>query len=156
MFNPSNTNNMSETKSNKNENFVPTVFSEFFDNAKFMGKNWLETELGLHMPAVNIKESNKEFNLEFAAPGFKKEDFKVSIDKDVLNVRAEKEEEKSEENKKFTRKEFSYSSFSRSFTLPGIVNADKIGATYTNGILKLSIPKKEETKETSKKEIRVA
>lgn len=141
---------------NKNENFVPTLFSDIFDNAKFFGKNWLEREFGQSFPAVNIKETNKDFSLEFAAPGFKKEDFKVNVDNNILTINAEKEEEKNEENKRFTRKEFSYNSFSRSFTLPENVNAEKIDAKYTDGILKLSVPKKEETKVLPKKEIKVA
>jgi HSP20 family protein len=141
---------------NKNENFVPTLFSDIFDNAKFFGKNWLEREFGQSFPAVNIKETNKDFALEFAAPGFKKEDFKVNVDNNILTINAEKEEEKNEENKRFTRKEFSYNSFSRSFTLPENVNSEKIDAKYTDGILKLSVPKKEETKALPKKEIKVA
>jgi len=76
----------------KNENFVPSLFSDIFDNAKFYGKNWLEKEFGQLFPAVNIKESSKEFHLEFAAPGFKKDDFKVNIDNNVLTIKAEKEE----------------------------------------------------------------
>ncbi|MEO6303354.1 MAG: Hsp20/alpha crystallin family protein [Bacteroidia bacterium] len=141
---------------NKNENFVPTLFADIFDNAKFFGKNWLEKEFGQSLPAVNIKESPKEFSLEFAAPGFKKDAFKVNVENNILTINAEKEEEKNEENKRFTRKEFSYNSFSRSFTLPENVNADKIDAKYNDGILKLSVPKKEETKVLPKKEITVA
>ncbi|MEI8136013.1 MAG: Hsp20/alpha crystallin family protein [Bacteroidota bacterium] len=146
---------MKQEKTNKSENFTPTLFTDIFDNAKFFGKNWLEKEFGQSLPAVNIKETNKDFNLEFAAPGFKKNDFKVSVDHNVLNIRAEKEEEKKEENKRFTRKEFSYNSFSRSFTLPESVNAEKIDAKYEEGILKLSVPKLVETKSLPKKEIKV-
>lgn len=140
----------------KNENFTPTVFSDIFDNARFFGKNWLEKEFGQAFPAVNIKETNKDFGLEFAAPGFKKEDFKVGVENGILSISAEKKEEKNEENKKFTRKEFSYNSFSRSFTLPENVNTENIDAKYENGILNLSIPKKEETKTLPKKDIKVA
>lgn len=141
---------------NKNENFAPALFSDIFDNAKFFGKNWLEREFGQSFPAVNIKETGKDFALEFAAPGFKKEDFKVNVDNNVLTITAEKEEEKNEENRRFTRKEFSYNSFSRSFTLPENVNTEKIDAGYKDGILTLNVPKKEETKTLPKKEIKVA
>lgn len=141
--------------SNKNENFVPTLFSDIFDSAKSFGKNWLEKEFGQSMPAVNIKESNKEFCLEFAAPGFKKNDFKIKVEDHVLTIDAEKEEEKNEENKRFTRREFCYNSFSRSFTLPENVNSDKIDAKYEDGILKLSVAKKEEREAGPKKEITV-
>jgi HSP20 family protein len=140
----------------KNENFTPTLFSDIFNDAKFFGRNWLEKEFSQSLPAVNIHESNKDFSMEFAAPGFKKEDFKVNIDNNVLTISAAKQEEKNEEGKRYTRKEFSYNSFSRAFTLPENVNADKIDARYTNGILKLSVPKLEETKALPKKEITVA
>lgn len=141
---------------NKNENFTPTLFSDIFNDAKFFGKNWLEKEFGQSLPAVNIHESNKDFSLEFAAPGFKKEDFKVSVDNRVLTIHAEKKEEKDEQTKRYTRREFSYNSFSRSFTLPENANPEQIDAKYTNGILKLSVPKLEETKALPKKEIIVA
>jgi HSP20 family protein len=141
---------------NKNENFTPTLFSDIFNDAKFFGKNWLEKEFGQSLPAVNIHESSKEFNLEFAAPGFKKEDFKVRVDDNILTINAEKQEEKNEEAKRYTRKEFSYNSFSRSFALPENINSEKIDAKYINGILKLSVPKLAETKALPKKEITVA
>ncbi len=141
---------------NKNEDFAPTLFSDIFDNAKFYGKNWLEKEFGQSLPAVNIKETNKEFNLDLVAPGFQKGDFKINVADNVLTIGAEKEEEKNEENKKFTRKEFSYSSFSRSFNLPESADADQIDAKYSDGILKLSVPKKVETSNLPKKEIKVA
>ncbi len=140
----------------KNESFTPALFTDIFDNAKMFGKNWFEKEFGQGLPAVNINETTKQFDLEFAAPGFKKEDFKISIDDGILTISAEKKEEKSEENKKFTRREFSFNSFSRSFTLPESVSMDNVDAKYTNGILKLSIPKKEETKVLPKKDIKVA
>jgi HSP20 family protein len=146
---------MKHDKTNKKENFTPALFSDFFDNARFFGKNWIEKEFGQSLPAVNIKETNKDFNLDFVAPGFKKEDFKVSVDHSVLTISAEKEEEKSEENKRFTRKEFFYNSFSRSFSLPESVNAEKIDAKYEEGILKLNVPKLVESKSLPKKEIKV-
>jgi len=141
---------------NKNENFTPTLFSDIFNDAKFFGRNWLEKEFGQSLPAVNIHESGKYFSLEFAAPGFKKENFKVSIDENILTISAEKQEEKNEETKRYTRREFSYNSFSRSFTLPENINSEGIDAKYINGILTLSVPKKEETKVLPKKEITVA
>lgn len=145
---------MSIVKANKNGGSFPSVFSDFFDNDRFFNNRWFENVS--NMPAVNIKETDADFDVEFAAPGFKKTDFKVDIDNNVLTISAEKKDEKSEEGKRYTRKEFSYSSFSRSFTLPQSVNADKIDAKYNDGILKLSIPKKEEAKAKAKKEIKVA
>ena len=144
---------MTLVKSNKSGNLFPSVFSDFFDNDRFFSNQWFEK--ASNVPAVNIKETDAEFDVELAAPGFKKGDLKVDIDNNVLTISAEKKEEKEEENKRFTRKEFSYSSFSRSFTLPQSVNADKIDAKYNDGILKLIIPKKEEAKAKAKKEIKV-
>lgn len=97
------------------------------------------------MPAMNVKEHKKDFEIEFAAPGFDKKDFEVSIEGDVLHVFGEKKVEKQEEEEDFSRKEFSYKSFKRSSTLPESVDLDqKIKATYKNGILKVDLLKKEE------------
>lgn len=146
---------MTLVKAKKTENLFPSLLSDFFDNDKFLGNRWFEKEFNESLPAVNIKENGKEFDIEFAAPGFVKSDFKINIEENVLTVSAEKEKEKKEENDRFTRKEFSYNSFSRSFTLPQNVNAEKIDAKYHEGILKLCIPKKEITKTLAKKEIKV-
>lgn len=97
------------------------------------------------MPAMNVKEHKNDFEIEFAAPGFDKKDFEVSIEGDVLHVFGEKKVEKEEEKEDFSRKEFSYKSFKRSSTLPESVDLDqKIKATYKNGILKVNLLKKEE------------
>jgi len=97
------------------------------------------------MPAMNVKEHKKDFEIEFAVPGFDKKDFEVSIEGDVLHVFGEKKVEKEEEKEDFSRKEFSYKSFKRSATLPESVDLDqKIKATYKNGILKVNLLKKEE------------
>jgi len=149
---------MKPVKTNKNGNgdMFPSLLSDFFDTDNFFKRPWFEKELGHSLPAVNIKENGKEFDVEFAAPGFKKDDFKVNIEENVLTISAEKKDEKKEETDRFTRKEFSYNSFSRSFTLPQTVNSEKIDAKYIDGILRLCIPKKTETKALSKKEIKVA
>jgi HSP20 family protein len=96
------------------------------------------------LPAVNIKESEIGFELELAIPGKKKEDFNIEVDNDVLTVSMEtkSEDETSEEN--YTRREFSYTSFKRSFTLPETVDNEKIKASYENGILTFKLPKKED------------
>lgn len=97
------------------------------------------------MPAMNVKEHKNDFEIEFAAPGFDKKDFEVSIEGDVLHVFGEKKVEKEEEKEDFSRKEFSYKSFKRSSTLPESVDLNqKIKATYKNGILKVNLLKKEE------------
>jgi len=106
------------------------------------------------MPAANIIENDKTFEIEIAVPGMKKDDFKINLENNVLTVSTEKESEKSEETRNFTRKEFVYGSFRRSFTLPKIVETDHIKASYENGILKVELPKKEEAKIS--KEITIA
>lgn len=146
---------MSLIKSNKTGNVFPTLMSDFFDTDNFFSSKWFEREFEHSLPDVNIKENGKEFNIELAIPGMKKEDFKVAVENNVLTISAERKEEKNEKDERYTRREFSYSSFSRSFTLPGSVNGDKIDAKYTDGILHLTIPKKEEAKALSKKEIKV-
>jgi len=108
------------------------------------------------MPAMNVKEHEDDFEIEFAAPGFSKKDFEVTITDSILNVCGEKKEEVEEKEEDYTRKEFSYNSFKRSLSLPKSVNADQdIKATYKNGILKLNLLKKEEAKEPPKKVIEV-
>ncbi len=94
--------------------------------------------------AVNIKENEKNYQLEFAAPGFEKEEFKLALDNQVLTVSAEKKSEAKDEGKEYTRREFAYTAFQRSFNLPESVQHDAIKAEYKNGILFVTIPKKEE------------
>ncbi|MES2131186.1 MAG: Hsp20/alpha crystallin family protein [Bacteroidota bacterium] len=147
---------MTPAKTNKNGNLVPSVLSDFFDSEPVIEPHWFSRSFDYTIPAVNIKETGKDFSVEFAAPGFKKHEFKIHIEGNNLIISAEREEEKSKKEHRFTRKEFSYNSFSRSFALPQNVNTDHIDAKYIDGILKLSIPKKEEAKHHSKKEIKVA
>jgi HSP20 family protein len=107
------------------------------------------------IPAVNIKETENSFDIHLAAPGFKKEDFKIAIEKDVLTISAEVKKEQEEKTESYTRKEFSYNSFSRSFNLPDFLETENIKAVYENGILGLVVPKKTEVK-SSPKEIKVS
>lgn len=146
---------MTLVKSTKKEELFPTLLSDFFDYDKFFGNRWFEKEFSQSLPAVNIQEDENQFDIAFAAPGFTKKDFRIDVQENVLTVSAEKKEEKNEENKRFTRKEFSYSSFSRSFTLPQTVNPEKIDAKYADGLLQLHIPKKEELKTLLKKQITI-
>ena len=107
-------------------------------------------------PAANILENPDNFQLELAAPGMSKEDFKIHLENNTLNISAEMEDEKREEGKNYTRKEFYYGSFSRSFTLPKSIDLEKIQADYVNGVLKVTLPKKEEAKLEIKKEIKIS
>lgn len=110
------------------------------------------------MPALNIKEHNKDFEFELAAPGFNKKDFNVTIEDDVLHISGKKEEEKEVKENEYARNEFNYKSFQRSMMLPTSVDLDQdVKASYKDGILKLKLLKKEEaiTKEAPKKVIKV-
>jgi HSP20 family protein len=107
------------------------------------------------VPPVNITENQDNYLVSLAVPGMKKDDFKIDVDGNMLTISSEKEETKEEKEKKFTRKEYSYSSFSRSFTLPDEVNREKIDAKYEDGVLKISLPRKEEVKKPTAKQIAV-
>jgi|SRR5690606_21221302 HSP20 family protein len=119
-------------------------FNDLFDT--FFKDSYINDRVLTKVPAVNISESEEAFEIELAAPGVKKEDFKLNLEKNVLTVSTEQKEQKIEETKKVSRKEFSYSSFSRSFTLPESADQNKINASYENGILYVTIGKKEEAK----------
>jgi HSP20 family protein len=98
------------------------------------------------MPAVNISEDQNSYLLSLAAPGMKKDDFRVDLDGDTLTVHAEKESEQEDNSKRFSRREYEYRSFSRSFMLPDGVDRDKIDARYENGVLQLTLSKREDAK----------
>ena len=95
---------------------------------------------------MNVIEGNTDYRIEVAAPGLEKEDFKIEFHNNLLTITSEKEDQKEEATYKFVRREFSYSSFKRSFTLPNSIEAERINAVHKNGILTVVIPKKEEAK----------
>lgn len=141
-------------KENKDGNFpttFPTMISDFLEDDRIFSPHWLNH----YVPAVNIKESKKEFNIELAVPGFDKEDFHVTLENNIMTISAQKEEEKVEEAEHFTKKEFNSNSIKRSFSLPGSVDIDKVDAKYSAGVLKVKVPKKEEEEKLPKKEIKV-
>lgn len=107
------------------------------------------------LPAVNIREAEKEFVLELAIPGQKKEDFNVEIDNDVMTISMESREEKEEKEQPYTRREFRYTAFRRAFTLPETVDQDDIRADYKNGILRFTLPKKAEALPKPKRMIEI-
>jgi HSP20 family protein len=131
---------------NPNKVFKPAyndVFESFFNADPFSSKSTLSRN-----PAVNIAEDENEFHIELAAPGLKKEDFKINLEQNLLSVSAEKkvEETETDELKKYNRVEYNYSSFMRTFTLPDTADYAKISAEYKDGVLFISIAKKEEAK----------
>jgi HSP20 family protein len=144
----------------RNGNYNP-AFSGLFND--FLTKdlwNWgLEhnSPTGTTVPAVNIRENSENFFVEMAAPGMKKNDFKLELNGNTLTITSEKSvEDETKEDERFTRKEFSYQSFSRVFTLPkDVVDADRIEAKYEDGLLHLVIPKKEEAKQKGPRMIQI-
>src|SRR6476659_237808 len=137
-----------------NRNFFP-AFSRLWDDDDFFNRgmiNWGTSNFSnsdTTLPAVNIKETENSYEVEMAAPGMKKEDFKIELDNNVLTISSEKSEEWEDNGKdKYSRREFSYQSFQRSFSLPKeVVDEENIEAHYESGVLKLTIPKKEEAKQ---------
>jgi len=129
-------------------------------------QNWLEDFIGsvdnginrlrTNVPAVNIAETENSFEIAFAAPGLSKSDFTVHLENDVLTVKSEKSNNQDESNTNYSRKEFNFSSFQRSFTLPETADGENIKAEYQNGILNIEIPKKEEAKAKPAREIVIA
>ena len=122
----------------------PSIFDEFFGKEFYPAhyhRNGFKS-----LPAVNIAEGDNEYIIEVAAPGLEKKDFKIDLDNDCLTISSVVEDQNEETRDHYTRREFSYSNFSRSFTLPELVDADNIIASHKNGVLSVSIPKKEEAK----------
>jgi HSP20 family protein len=122
---------------------VNPFFNDVFDS--ILNDTFIGDKLISRVPAVNIAENENEFHIELAAPGLKKEDFKINLDKNVLSVSADKKVE-NVEGTKFSKREYNYTSFTRSFTLPETVDHSKIDAEYTDGVLKLTVAKREEAK----------
>ncbi len=133
----------------RNEPSVFDLMNSFFEN----DLNF-ENKFSNYSPATNVVENENGFELELASPGLAKEDFKISVENNVLTISSEKEVSNEQKERNYTRKEFMVSSFSRSFTLPKTVDVDKIKAQYKDGILKVELPKKAE--ETTKIQKQIA
>lgn len=126
---------------------LPSVLDRFFESDLLDWKNRNYSLTNTTLPSVNIKETADDFQVEVAAPGFEKNDFKIEVHNDVITISSERRNEKEEKDgEEYTKREFSYQAFTRSFTLPPLVNESKINASYEKGILLVSIPKKEEAK----------
>jgi len=147
---------MSILKRTENYPAWSNFFNEFFnrDWMDWTNRNFSDTNTTL--PSVNIKEDNDGYEIEMAAPGFSKKDFKIELFHGVLTISSEKKvENETQEGQQFTRREFSYQSFNRSFTLPHTVDNEHISARYENGILKILVPKKEEARKKLARKIDV-
>lgn len=141
------------TRTRSNESFpFPTIFDDFFrswNERLGSGSSGLMGRM-MTVPAVNIMENQNEYMVAVGAPGLKKNDFNIDIEGNMLTIGAEKEETREEEDgTRHTRREYNYTSFSRSFTLPEDVMKDKIEATYEDGVLKITLPKTEQSKKAA-------
>lgn len=124
---------------------VPSVVSKTFLDDFLTGEKFgIQNRLSSYIPSVNISEHDDKFYVEVAAPGLDKSDFNISVENDTLTVSSEKKSENTEEKKNYTRKEFSYNSFRRTFSIPDTIDADAISANYEKGILTINLPKKPE------------
>ncbi len=124
--------------------WVSDVFENMFNDS------FISDRLVSRVPAVNIAETDEDYHIELAAPGLKKDDFKINLERNVLSISAEQKEEQKEEGKNYSRREYSYTSFVRSFNLPDTVDQSNIEASYDNGILKVNVAKREEAKYQSR------
>jgi HSP20 family protein len=141
----------------RNENYLPSFFDRFLNNELMDWGHSNYSSTNTSLPAVNVKETNDDFIIELAAPGMEKNDFKINFKNNVLTISSEKENKKEEENDNYTRKEFSYQSFQRSFTVAeNAVVGDKIAAKYNNGILHITLPKREEVKPQPERVIKIS
>ncbi len=137
---------------------LPRLFDDFFTRDLNDWSNNHFSSTNTTLPSVNIRESNDGFLVEMAAPGMKKGDFKIELDNEYLKISSEKQtEQETNDTQRYTRREFSYQSFVRSFHLPkSVVDTNKINARYENGILQVLIPKREEAKALPPRQIQVA
>ena len=150
---------MNITKKNGNLfNTFPILFNDFFTRDMYDWNQSNFSNSGTTVPAVNIKETKETFEVELAAPGMKKDDFKIHLDGNLLTISSETNSRfEEQEGSNYSRKEFSYQSFQRSFTLPkDVVDSDKINAKYEGGVLNLTIPKREEAKQKPPRLIQIS
>jgi HSP20 family protein len=138
----------------RTRNAWPNLVEEFFNGDFF--PRLFDNESGYSLPAVNIVEGKEDYRIEVAAPGLQKEDFKINLENNVLTVSSEKEDKQESNEDRVMRREFSYYSFTRSFTLPMTVDAEKIQASHKDGILKIMIPKREEAKQKPARDIKIS
>jgi HSP20 family protein len=133
------------------------IFDDFFGRELFNWGNSNYSSTSTTMPSVNIRETVDNYDVEVAAPGMDKKDFKITLEGNLLTISSSKQQSSEETNDRYTRREFSYQSFQRCFELPrDVVDQDKINARYENGLLHLSIPKKEESKRKEPRMIEIS
>lgn len=122
---------------NNNQNWFPSIFNDFFDN------DWI-AKVNTAAPAINVIESDKSYKVEVAAPGMTKEDFNIHLDENdelVISMEKKNQQEEKDDKKRYLRREFSYSKFQQSLVLPDNVDKEKIGASVSDGVLCIELPK---------------
>ena len=138
-------------------NSLPMLFDDFFNRDMFNWNNSNFSDTNTTIPAVNIKETADHYEVEVAAPGMTKKDFKVELDGNLLTISSESQQQERATEESYSRREFSYQSFQRTFNLQkDVVDIDKISARYENGLLQLLIPKKEEAKQKPARLIQIS
>ncbi|ROH99643.1 Hsp20/alpha crystallin family protein [Chryseobacterium daecheongense] len=148
---------MNLAKRNWNFPLIPSMFEDVFNRELLNWGNNNYSSTSTTVPSVNIKETGDAYEVEVAAPGMEKNDFKVTLDGNLLTISSSKEDQREEQNDNYTRREFSYQSFQRSFQLPkDVVDQENINARYENGLLRLTIPKKEEAKKKEPRLIEIS
>ncbi|MBN2350306.1 MAG: Hsp20/alpha crystallin family protein [Bacteroidales bacterium] len=146
-------------RSNNTFPSVPSLIDSLFSRELMDWTNTNFSSTDTTLPAVNISETDNEYSIEVAAPGMKRDNFKIKLENNLLSISSEQKEEKSEkaDKGKYSRREFSYQSFQRTFNLPeNEIDGDKIKAAYADGILTLTLPKREEVKPKPAREIKIA
>jgi HSP20 family protein len=144
------------TQLKENGTHLFPALSDFFENDSLIAPGISFRHFGKNLPASNISETSHAYKIELALPGFKKDQVRVNVEHDLLTISAENKQEKEEENKRFTRKEFSYNSLTRTFQLPELADHSKINAKYENGILNLEIEKKTKSETSGSRRIEIA
>lgn len=142
-------------KNMENAPVMRTSLWDMFDFDRFFDRDLGNYQWFNKVPAANIVDKKENFIINLAVPGMEKNDFHVKVDNGLLTINAEKEEEFEEKDEEFTRREFNYNSFTRSFVLPESVNADQVEAKYENGVLNIMLPKKDEMKKATQTEIKI-
>jgi len=132
----------------KRKNALMPGFTDVFDS--IFNDTFFSDRMVSRVPAVNVSETDNNYQIELAAPGLKKDDFKLKLERDVLSISVEQTQQDQQQDRNFTKREFSYNSFVRSFTLPESADENGIEAKYEEGILRIAIPKREDAKMTSR------
>lgn len=143
----------------RNGNMFPAfpTFDDLFTRELFNWGNTNFSSTGSTIPSVNIRETDDTFEVEVAAPGMEKQDFNITLDGTLLTISSQKEHKNEQAKDNYTRREFSYQSFQRSFELPKqVVDEESINARYDNGMLHITIPKREEAKRKAPRMIEIA